>query len=445
MKLACIGPLSPLRTGVAHFSENLLPFLAEHCEIRLFTDANPPSPTAILKRFKTSHISEFASMSSSFDAVLYHMGNHYEYHRSVFEALCRVPGIVLLHDCVLNQFFAKYALERGNFGTFNKLIKLCYPDIGNEEVAAFFRAQADPYRFPMAGVVARLSRGTIVMNEYGRDIVLREAPSARVTMISHPYFPSDYVDGAPEALRKRLNIPEDCFIVSSVGHMTPAKRLDVALEAFRRFNTQFPDSVFLLAGEGSAQVRIEETIRRSELKNVHYLGYLNDAEFGSLLQLADVFINLRYPSNGEMSGALLHMLGHGKVVFVSDYAQFAEFPDGTCIKVSLGTNEIDELAGGILDIARNADHRTMIGETARDYVTRNHTRRAAAESIIRFAEDLLDAKAEPEFPPTGVDDLLRSDNLLKRSYQSLAYNARRLSRHFREQGITSALGHAVKK
>ena len=60
MKLACIGPLSPLKTGISHFSENLLPFLAERCDIKLFTNAYPPSSSPILQRFQAAHISEFS-------------------------------------------------------------------------------------------------------------------------------------------------------------------------------------------------------------------------------------------------------------------------------------------------------------------------------------------------------------------------------------------------
>jgi glycosyltransferase involved in cell wall biosynthesis len=444
MKLACVGPLSPLRTGVAHFSENLLPFLAEYCEVTLFTDAYPPSPTPILKRFQTSHISELTSKRSSFDIALYHMGNHYGYHRSVFDALCRLPGLVILHDCVLNQFFAKYALERGNFHVFKNLLKLCYPDITNAEVAEFFKAEADPYRFPLAGVVARAACGVIVLNEYARAIVLNEAPASNILKIAHPYFPSAEGAESVQSLRKKLGLSDGCFVVASVGHMTPAKRIDVAIEAFEKFKDECPESVFLLAGQVSG-LPLDRMIRRSSSDKIRYLGYLGDSEFSQLMQLGDVFVNLRYPSSGEMSGTLLHMLGRGKVVVVSNYAQFAEFPDGMCVKVDLGPDEVDDLAGQLLRLARDPERRAGIGDAARRYIAQNHTRDAAAKDIVRFAETILESGAEPTMSAADVETLLRPDAFPNRIRQSIAYQTRRLLQHCRRYGMVPTLRSAVKK
>ncbi|MBI4831276.1 MAG: glycosyltransferase family 4 protein [Candidatus Lindowbacteria bacterium] len=357
MKLACIGPLGPLKTGVADFSESLLPYLAEWCDIKLFTDAYTPTTTAILSRYTTADISAFVCDPSAFDVAIYHMGNHYRFHKGVFEAIRRVPSIVLLHDCVLNQFFAKLALERGNFAIFRRLLEYCHPDISPKEAALFFEVKGDPYRYPMAGIVDACSRGTIVMNEYGRSIVLREAPRANILRINFPHFATPVLPESATAFRAKHGIPGDWFVVTSIGHMTPAKRIDVALEAFRKFNEKFPESVFLLAGEASPRFPLAAVTGGKWAKNVRFLGYLSRAELEGLREASDVCINLRYPSNGEMSSTLIEMIGRGKVVVVSNYAQFAEFPDSTCVKINVGPGESDDLAGSLLELARNPDQK----------------------------------------------------------------------------------------
>ncbi len=443
MRLAYIGPLSPLRTGVADFAENLLPFLAERCELKLFTDGYSPSPTPILGRFPVADISEFVFDPSPFDAALYHMGNHYRYHRRIFEALWRAPGIVILHDCVLSQFFMKYALERGNFGVFRRLFELCYPGRAAEETGLFFAAKGDPYRFPMAGVIAMCSRGTIVMNEYGRGIVSHEAPEAKVLKVNFPHFPAAAVPGSAEMLRKKFGIPEGCFIVTSAGHLTPAKRIHVALDAFRNFNRKFPDSLFLLAGEMSARLPMGGAVEGGSLENVRYLGYLQRAELDALMELSDVCINLRYPSNGEMSSILIDMLGRGKAVAVSNYAQFTEFPDGTCVKINLGPNESDDLADELLRLATDEGHRRAMGEAARSYIAQNHAPDAAAGAIMKFIED--HSTAEPLLSRHDRDGLLSSDGLSRRYAQMLSYNTRRLLSYIGEQGIAQTVRHALRR
>jgi glycosyltransferase involved in cell wall biosynthesis len=428
--MACVGPLSPFRTGVAHFSENLLPFLAERCEIKLFSDPYPPSESPILGKFPTSPISELAEEASEFDAILYNMGNHYRYHRAVFEALWRIPGIALLHDCVLNQFFAKFALEKGNFGVFQRLFELCYGK--GDDFRKFCDGQGDPYDFPMAGVIAARSRGTIVMTEYGAGIVRAEDQDAKVLKINFPYSPpQDEVCNVVRTIGA-LDVAPETFVVASLGHMTSAKRIDIAAEAFSRFTVKYPDSVFLLAGEAAPGFPIRELLARQPAQNIHFLDYLEDRDLNALLYRADVFINLRYPSNGEMSAALMQMLGRGKPVIVSNYAQFAELPDSACLKLDIGTGEIDTLAEMLLELAGDADRRKNIGDAAKDHIAQHHTHEKAADAIISFAME--NSASEPQLSADEAENMLLPDDFLKRSSQMAVYNSRRLLGRSREHG-----------
>ena len=434
MKMACVGPLSPLRTGVAHFSENLLPFLAERCEIKLFSDPYPPLESPMFGKFPIAPISELAGEASEFDAILYHMGNHYRYHRSVFEALWRIPGIALLHDCVLNQFFAKFALEKGNFGMFQRLFELCYGE--GDDFRKFCYGQGDPYGFPMAGVVAARSRGTIVMTEYGAGIVRSEAQDAKVLKMNFPYsLPQDEVGGGGRTIGA-LDVAPETFVVASLGHMTSAKRLDTSIEAFSRFTAKYSDSIFLLAGEAAPSFPIREVLARQPAKNIHFLDYLEDTDMNALLRRADVFINLRYPSNGEMSAALMQMLGRGKAVIVSNYAQFAELPDSTCIKLDIGTGEVDNLADMLLGLASDEDRRKNIGNAAKDHVAQHHTHEKAADAIINFAME--NSASEPPLSADKAENMLLPDDFLKRSSQMAVYNSRRLLARSREHGFITA-------
>jgi glycosyltransferase involved in cell wall biosynthesis len=446
-----------MRTGVADFTENLLPYLAERCDVDLFTDGHSSATTTTLGRFSVADISAFLSNPSAYDVVLYHMGNHYRFHRRVFEALAEVPSIALLHDCVLNQFFAKYTIERGDFEAFRRLLQFCWPNVSPEEVARFFSAKGDPYRFPMAGVVAACSRGTIVMTDYGRAIVLKEAPRANVLRIKFPYFPvrsgPTLIQGlspgmrvaseSAQAFREKYGVPANFFIIASVGHMTPRKRIDVALEAFRKFSARFPASVFLLAGEASSRLPLAQSIERGCFKNVRYLGYLPRAELDGLMETADVCVNLRYPSNGEMSATLVEMFGRGKVVAVSNYAQFAEFPDSTCVKINIGPSESDDLADSFLRLASDSNCRRAIGEAARDYISGNHSPEAATDAIVSFAGK--HSKSEPLLKHEEVRRLFMPDNLLRRCRQMAAYNAGRLRAYTHEQGIAETIRQTLRR
>jgi glycosyltransferase involved in cell wall biosynthesis len=421
---------------VAQFSENLLPFLAERCEIKLFSEPYPHAESPILSKFESAPIGKLIGEASKFDAILYHMGNHYRYHRRVFEALWKIPGIALLHDCVLNQFFAKFALEKGNFGMFQGLFKLCYGE--GEDFRKFCDGRGDPYDFPMAGVVAARSRGTIAMTEYGAGLVRAEAQGANVLKIQFPYFPPQPGGDKGDIVDQTIGgskIAPNTFVVASLGHLTSAKRIDVAIEAFSRFTVKYPDSVFLLAGEAAPGFPIGEILARQQAKNILHLDYLKDRDMDALIRRADVFINLRYPSNGEMSASLMQMLGHGKAVIVSNYAQFKELPDSTCIKLDIDPQEIDKLAEMLQELASDPGRRKRIGDAAKDHIAQHHSAERAADAIVSFA--VANSSSEPSLSADIAEKMLLPDDFLKRFPQMAVYNSRRVLGHFREYGLVT--------
>ena len=73
MKLAYFSPLTPQRSGISDYSEELLPYLAEGAEITLFVDGFQPMNRELTSRFEVldyrrtpSHLRRL----SEFDAVL---------------------------------------------------------------------------------------------------------------------------------------------------------------------------------------------------------------------------------------------------------------------------------------------------------------------------------------------------------------------------------------
>src|SRR5206468_9167574 len=101
-----------------------------------------------------------------------------------------------------------------------------------------------------------------------------------------------------------------------------------------------PSLTLLIVGEPAPNIDVD-SMRRD---GVVFTGYVPDEDFASYYPAADRLVNLRYPSAGETSGTLIRALDAGKPVAVSDYAQFAEFPDDCVMKIPFGEHEIDALA-----------------------------------------------------------------------------------------------------
>ena len=95
MKVAYYSPLPPSRSGIADYSELLLPALQGKIDVEL---ARPG-------RFRRA---------PKADIALYHVGNDPEAHGWIVEALRRRPGVVVLHELVLHHLVAGITLARGD-------------------------------------------------------------------------------------------------------------------------------------------------------------------------------------------------------------------------------------------------------------------------------------------------------------------------------------------
>src|SRR5262249_4521900 len=153
-------------------------------------------------------------------------------------------------------------------------------------------------------------------------------------------IPEPGADPLPGRLesRRALGIAADAFVAGVFGFLTPGKRADVAMRAF----AGLPEA----AARGAVLAPVGEEWKGSGLaglagelgiaERVRLTGYLPYDEVKTWAAAADVFVNLRHPTAGETSASLLRLLGWGKPVIVSDYAQFREFPEEVALRVSVG-------------------------------------------------------------------------------------------------------------
>jgi phosphatidyl-myo-inositol dimannoside synthase len=90
------------------------------------------------------------------------------------------------------------------------------------------------------------------------------------------------------AARRRLGLPEDGPLVSSVSRLVPRKGMDVLVEAAHRLHASYPDLTVAIAGTGREAARLGAQVRRSAAP-VRLLGSIDDGDKEVLLGASDVF------------------------------------------------------------------------------------------------------------------------------------------------------------
>jgi glycosyltransferase involved in cell wall biosynthesis len=197
-------------------------------------------------------------------------------------------------------------------------------------------------------------------------------------------------------VRARLDLPPDAFVVVTAGLMTPEKCPGVVMEAFRRFRRQHPQARWLIVGrtlEGFAEWEQEADLGDA----VRHLGYVEGlAAFYDALAAADVCLNLRHPTAGETSGAVLRAMAVGLPVVVSNQGWYAELPEDCCLKVKHDGSEADQVLRILEELIGQPEASAEMGRRAREYVAHACDPRHVAQDYVDFLRSVLISIGEDE-------------------------------------------------
>jgi glycosyltransferase involved in cell wall biosynthesis len=195
-----------------------------------------------------------------------------------------------------------------------------------------------------------------------------------------------YSQAGRAALRKRLNIPNDAFVVGCISRFHPKKRNDVVAEAVVRMGD--PDIHLILAGagEGEAQLRAHAVPLG---QRAHFLPTPGD-DVADVLSSFDVSVFCPSPTEGAPRATILGMLAERPCL--------ATGPEGVAdlIRPEFGAiaepaNDVEALRALLVRYRDHPGLRERQGKAARAWAEREFARPAVARRI----EELI-ARAGPE-------------------------------------------------
>src|ERR1700749_3194768 len=312
MKLAYFSPLTPQRSGISDYSEELLPHLARGAEITLFVDGFRPASRELLSRFPVRDFARDPSALRSledFDAVVYHIGNDHRYHAGILEAMQAHAGIVVFHDFALQDFFLGLPRERGTLQISLVEVASCHGETARREAAeALSRGGApsilaSPVEFPVNYRVARTAEAVVVHSEWSRARLREVAPATPVAHIRMPVR-------APVA-KRHDEANDDEVRIANFGLITPGKGIEHALRALSALKDSHRFR-YTLVGEPNPFFDVRELVRRYGMEGrVEITGHVTLAEFERRIAETDIALNLRERTVGETSASLCRIMAAG--------------------------------------------------------------------------------------------------------------------------------------
>lgn len=403
MKIAYFSPLSPVRSGISDYSQELLPLLGPLVDrLDLFVDGYQPDCRQIADAFSIHPADRFQDLAGEgeYDAVVYQQGNN-PHHEYIYHRALETPGVVVLHDYVLHHLITEMTLARGDEEAYLSAMLANHGPVGYRmgrlRVNGLW-SDLQHFLYPACWQLLDASRGVLVHSSYLERLLRGHLPATipvrRVPM--GIVLPERGVDEQRRAeARRKLELPGEALVIGSFGFVTPMKQMDLALAAIARFRRESSRPVFfVVVGEVSEACPLEARVAALGLEDiVRFTGYLEAETFHHYLDAVDLALNLRYPTAGETSASLLRVMGMGVPVVVSRYRQYAEIPEETCAHLTLGKGDEERLAHLIGELAGDPERRQRMGKAARAFVAREHTLEAAARGYADFLGDLVSGSA----------------------------------------------------
>ncbi len=393
MKIAFFGVLSPIRSGVADYSRNLLPELKKLMDIDVFIDDYDSDDEGITSQFEVFNYLRFERRleTERYDAIVYQMGNDL-HHRFMYHYVFNFPGVVVLHDFNLHPSRASMLRATGDEATYARELEECLgpkgPEVARLVMAGDqFNALLDT--FPMNEKVLRSSLAAIVHNPYVKRMVKIAAPDTPAHLVNMGIPVRKNVLKKAQA-RRKLNLPLGKFVVLCPGFVGPHRKPDVALDGFAQLLKKHRNALLIIIGDPDPRVDIASKINRRGLtESVRLAGYVPDEAFANYISASDVVLNLRTTSIRETSATMLTAMSLGRPVVATRLVHSCHLPAGACLFVEHSPTEADDVAQRLEQLWSNPKEGDKIGKAAQTYIRQKHSIKQAAQGYKTAIDAVL--------------------------------------------------------
>lgn len=391
-RLAYISPLPPERSGIADYSAELLPELANYYEIDLITDLDEVTDSYLATNFRRRSIYEFEQHADEYHRILYHFGNS-PFHSHMFPLLEKYPGTVVLHDFFLGHIVHHLETTTADSTFFRQQLYYAH-SYSALQLLKEEGVEKAVWRYPCNKKILDQAQGVIVHSCYAADLIKTwYGQESSYNLVQAPLGRRMPIQSNQIAVRKRLAIPGNAFMVCSFGILGESKLNDRLLVAWLSSILAKDENCLLVfvggGGDSSYESTLRQTIARSEYSDrVRITGYINAEDFQDYLRATDVGVQLRSFSRGETSISVLDCMSHALPTIVNAHGSFSELPDDVVYKLPDHFSD-DGLTIALETLYSGEQYRNTLGKSAGDYVRKYHSpaqsAREYAEAIEEFA------------------------------------------------------------
>jgi len=389
MKINWFSPLPPAKTEIALHTQRLLPALAERMQVTLWTDQKKWDERvqryAAVRCYGPSKI-PWREVHQA-DATFYNMGNNAEFHVGIWQASQVHPGVVILHDPCLHQFFAYcYRWLWGDKQGYLSVMERYYAAPGRRDAEDFWEHRLTVEymmdRYPLTPLALEGALAAVVHIATAYDQLIREqwCPAAWAPL---PY-PARSWDSEDPGWAGKRGVPQPYRLIM-FGYINFNRRLEAILQALASLpeKDQFHLDIYgQLWNLGPIQSLIDSLGLKQHV-TIH--GFVPEPELDAALENADLAFNLRYPSVGEASASQLRIWDHSLASLVTRVGWYETIPAEAVAFVRID-HEIEDIQAHLRAFLAKPLRFVEMGRRGRRLLQRLHSPAPYSRLIERIAE-----------------------------------------------------------
>ena len=410
LRINWFSPLPPAQSGIAHYAMQILPVLAARHDVVLWTDQAQVAPEV----HRLARVSRYDPASPPWRELnnaaisIYHFGNHPDFHQGIWQVSRRLPGIIVLHDlCLHDFFFMLWVHHRKDRATYLRALERWYGPEGRDSGEAFcaggLAAETMAQQFPLTRQALDGALGAITHSS-GVLEAIHETPCCPVAALPFPYPAADDTCFR-RWLAARQAAPRPPYRLVIFGYLSRNRRLEALLEALAGIPQRHQFRLEIcgqLWDESHIRTQIER-LRLTSLVTLH--GFVPENQVEQKLSTADLAINLRFPSMGEASLSQLQFWDYALPTLVTRTGWYASLPESATAFVR-PEHEVADIQTHLAAFLSDPAAFQQMGERGRQELA-NHDPEKYVEAMVAFASEALDHA--PRVPALSLAQRVGSD------------------------------------
>jgi glycosyltransferase involved in cell wall biosynthesis len=330
-----------------------------------------------------------ASLANQADALVYQVGDNYQFHRGCLEWLPHLPGIICLHDFFLGHLFHDWSQEHRQ-----EADATLYAWYGDEAARRFFNypnseafIEGTRNASPMTEWICSMAHGVITHSNWEIERVLNSCPG--------PVYIVPLAYDAPENLSKNSvthSSDSGRFKILTIGHINPNKRVASVIRAIGNSPLLRQRSTYRLAGNIRPETIHELTALARDLGiDIVISGEVDDAALAHAVEEADVLSCLRWPTLEAASASAIEAMLYGKATIVTNAGFYSEIPDSCVIKID-PENEISDLQIALEQLCEDQERRHTLGSQSQQWAKNTFTAENYANKLVDIVSSVIKTK-----------------------------------------------------